>query len=143
MWSIRPTNCEDVQIRGLNIRSTGGNGNGIDVDSCRRVRIEKSDVASGNDCNGISPGPGSEAYQLLQTCKDIAVSNARSPIRFSPASESGVKLQVVFATFEWSIANLPKRKRSPSHIGTRWAEAHLSKTPLPTIWMFPELAAGS
>ena len=40
MWSIHPTNCEDVTIRNLTIRSTGGNGDGIDLDSCRRVRIE-------------------------------------------------------------------------------------------------------
>jgi polygalacturonase len=75
MWSIHPTNCEDVLIRGLNIRSTGGNGDGIDVDSCRRVRIENCDIASGDDCIAIKSGRGSEAYQLLQTCEDIAISN--------------------------------------------------------------------
>jgi polygalacturonase len=75
MWSIHPTNCEDVQIRGLNIRSTGGNGDGIDIDSCRRVRIENCDIATGDDCIAIKSGRGSEAYQLLQTCEDIAISN--------------------------------------------------------------------
>jgi polygalacturonase len=75
MWSIHPTNCEDVQIRGLNIRSTGGNGDGIDIDSCRRVRIENCDIASGDDCIAIKSGRGSEAYQLLQTCEDISISN--------------------------------------------------------------------
>jgi polygalacturonase len=75
MWSIHPTNCEDVQIRGLNIRSTGGNGDGIDIDSCRRVRIENCDIASGDDCIAIKSGRGSEAYQLLQTCEDIVISN--------------------------------------------------------------------
>jgi polygalacturonase len=75
MWSIHPTNCEDVQIRGLNIRSTGGNGDGIDIDSCRRVRIENCDIASGDDCIAIKSGRGSEAFQLLQTCEDIVISN--------------------------------------------------------------------
>ena len=75
MWSIHPTNCEDVQIRGLNIRSTGGNGDGIDIDSCRRVRIENCDIASGDDCIAIKSGRGSEAYQLLQTCEDVLISN--------------------------------------------------------------------
>ena len=69
MWSIHPTNCEDVQIRGLNIRSTGGNGDGIDIDSCRRVRIENCDIASGDDCIAIKSGRGSEAYQLLQNLR--------------------------------------------------------------------------
>ncbi len=35
MWCIHPTNCEDVSIRNLTIRTTGGNGDGIDIDSCR------------------------------------------------------------------------------------------------------------
>jgi polygalacturonase len=75
MWSIHPTNCEDVFIRGLNIRSTGGNGDGIDLDSCRRVRIENCDIASGDDCIAIKSGRGSEAYQLLKTSEDIVISN--------------------------------------------------------------------
>jgi polygalacturonase len=75
MWSVHPTNCEDVLIRGLNIRSTGGNGDGIDLDSCRRVRIENCDVATGDDCIAIKSGRGSEGYQLLQTCEDIVISN--------------------------------------------------------------------
>ncbi len=75
MWSIHPTSCEDILIRGLNIRSTGGNGDGIDLDSCRRVRIENCDIASGDDCIAIKSGRGSEAYQLLKTCEDIVISN--------------------------------------------------------------------
>jgi polygalacturonase len=74
MWSIHPTNCEDVTIRGLTIRSTGGNGDGIDLDSCRRVRIENCDIATGDDCIAIKSGRGSEAYRLLQTCEDVSIS---------------------------------------------------------------------
>jgi hypothetical protein len=74
MWSIHPTNCEDVTIRGLTIRSTGGNGDGIDLDSCRGVRIEDCDIATGDDCIAIKSGRGSEAYRLLQTCEDIIIS---------------------------------------------------------------------
>jgi polygalacturonase len=75
MWSVHPTNCEDVLIRGLNIRSSGGNGDGIDIDSCRRVRIENCDIATGDDCIAIKSGRGSEAYRLLQTSEDILISN--------------------------------------------------------------------
>ena len=74
MWSIHPTNCEDVTIRGLTIRSTGGNGDGIDLDSCRRVRVEDCDIATGDDCIAIKSGRGSEAYRLLQSCEDIIIS---------------------------------------------------------------------
>jgi polygalacturonase len=75
MWSIHPTNCEDVTIRNLTIRSTGGNGDGIDLDSCRGVRIENCDIATGDDCIAIKSGRGSEGYRLLQTCEDIIISH--------------------------------------------------------------------
>jgi polygalacturonase len=75
MWSIHPTNCEDIVIKDLNIRSTGGNGDGIDIDSCRRVRIEGCDIATGDDCISIKSGRGSEAWRLLQTSEDVVISN--------------------------------------------------------------------
>ena len=75
MWCIHPTNCENISIRNLNIRTTGGNGDGIDIDSCRHVRIEGCDIATGDDCIAIKSGRGSEAYALMQTCEDIEITN--------------------------------------------------------------------
>ena len=74
MWSIHPTNCENVVIRNLTIRSTGGNGDGIDIDSTKHVRIENCDISTGDDCISIKSGRGSEAYALLQTSEDIVIS---------------------------------------------------------------------
>jgi polygalacturonase len=75
MWSIHPTNCENITIKGLTIRSTGGNGDGIDIDSCRRVVIDGCDIATGDDCISIKSGRGSEASTLLQTSEDILITN--------------------------------------------------------------------
>jgi polygalacturonase len=75
MWCIHPTNCENVTIRNLTIRTTGGNGDGIDIDSCKHVRIDGCDIATGDDCIAIKSGRGSEAYSLMQTCEDIQISN--------------------------------------------------------------------
>jgi polygalacturonase len=75
MWSIHPTNCEDITIRNLTIRSTGGNGDGIDIDSCRHVRIDGCDISTGDDCISIKSGRGSEAYALLQISEDIVITN--------------------------------------------------------------------
>jgi hypothetical protein len=75
MWTIHPTNCENVTIKNLTIRTTGGNGDGIDIDSCRRVRIDNCDIATGDDCIAIKSGRGSEAYKLLQTTEDVVISN--------------------------------------------------------------------
>jgi polygalacturonase len=73
MWSIHPTNCRNVLIRDLTIRSTGGNGDGIDIDSCQHVRIDNCDIATGDDCISIKSGRGMEGYTLLQTSEDILI----------------------------------------------------------------------
>jgi len=75
MWCIHPTNCENVTIRNLTIRTTGGNGDGIDIDSCKHVRIDGCDIATGDDCIAIKSGRGSEAYSLMQTCEDIQIAD--------------------------------------------------------------------
>ncbi len=75
MWSIHPTNCEDVVCANLTIRSTGGNGDGIDIDSCRRVHIDGCDISTGDDCIAIKSGRGAEAYALLQTTEDVLITN--------------------------------------------------------------------
>jgi hypothetical protein len=75
MWCIHPSNCENVSIRNLVIRTTGGNGDGIDIDSCRHVRIEGCDIASGDDCIAIKSGRGSEAYALMHTTEDVYIAD--------------------------------------------------------------------
>jgi polygalacturonase len=75
MWSIHLTYCDDVHIKSLHIRSTGGNGDGIDVDSCRRVIIEGCDIATGDDCISLKSGRGMEGYTLLRTTEDVHISN--------------------------------------------------------------------
>jgi len=75
MWSIHPTECEDVTIRNLTIRSTGGNGDGIDVDSCKRVVIDTCDIATGDDCISLKSGRGEEGYTMAMPTEDVRISN--------------------------------------------------------------------
>jgi polygalacturonase len=75
MWSIHPTYCENVFLENLTIRSSGGNGDGIDIDSCKHVRVDRCDIATGDDCIAIKSGRGSEAYALLKTTEDVLISN--------------------------------------------------------------------
>ncbi len=49
-WVSHYLGCENVLIHGINIRSrTNGNNDGIDIDSCRRVRISDCDIDTGDD----------------------------------------------------------------------------------------------
>jgi len=75
MWSIHPTYCENVVAKDLTIRSTGGNGDGIDVDSCQHVRIENCDIATGDDCIALKSGRGMEGYRIARPTEDILISN--------------------------------------------------------------------
>jgi polygalacturonase len=75
MWSVHPTCCENLIIRNLTIRSTGGNGDGIDVDSCKHVQIDGCDISTGDDCISLKSGRGSEGYLLHKTTEDVRISN--------------------------------------------------------------------
>ena len=75
MWCLHATYCENVLYKNLVIRSTSGNGDGIDIDSCKHVRIEGCDIATGDDCIAIKSGRGEEAYTLLRTTEDVVISN--------------------------------------------------------------------
>jgi polygalacturonase len=75
MWCLHATYCENIVFKNLTIRSTGGNGDGIDIDSCKHVRIDTCDIATGDDCIAIKSGRGSEAYSLLRTTEDVLITN--------------------------------------------------------------------
>jgi polygalacturonase len=75
MWSLHPTYCQNITIKNLTIRSTGGNGDGIDIDSCQHVRIEGCDINTGDDCISLKSGRGMEGYSLLHTTEDVHISN--------------------------------------------------------------------
>jgi polygalacturonase len=75
MWSIHLTYCENVNIKNLTIRSTGGNGDGIDVDSCQHVLIDGCDISTGDDCISLKSGRGMEGYTLLRTTEDVHITN--------------------------------------------------------------------
>ena len=75
MWSVHLTYCEQVHIRNLTIRSTGGNGDGIDVDSSRHVWIDGCDISTGDDCISLKSGRGSEANALMRTTENVHITN--------------------------------------------------------------------
>ncbi|MBW4889243.1 right-handed parallel beta-helix repeat-containing protein [Mucilaginibacter sp. HMF5004] len=75
MWSIHLTCCDNISIKNLNIRSTGGNGDGIDVDSCKHVLIDGCDIATGDDCISLKSGRGMEGYAMLRTTEDVRITN--------------------------------------------------------------------
>jgi len=75
MWSIHPTYCENVSIKNLTMRSSGGNGDGIDIDSCKLVLIDGCDISTGDDCISLKSGRGEEAYSILRPTENVRITN--------------------------------------------------------------------
>lgn len=76
--------CDDLEIRGVTVRSTTyWNNDGIDVVNCRRVRIEDCDIDSADDGICLKSEPNAAG----RGCEDIAI--ARCRVR---SSASAVKL---------------------------------------------------
>jgi polygalacturonase len=89
MWVQHYLACEDVQIRGLRVRSRccTPNHDGLDIDSCQRVRVADCDISSGDD-----------AIVLKSTsalpCRDVTITNCilssqNNALKFGTESNGG------------------------------------------------------
>lgn len=73
MWTIHPTYSDNLVIRGLTLRGTGGNSDGIDIDSCRNVLIEGCDIVTGDDCIAIKSGRGMEGVREGRPTENVVI----------------------------------------------------------------------
>ncbi|MBO9557725.1 MAG: right-handed parallel beta-helix repeat-containing protein [Caulobacter sp.] len=72
MWSIHPVYCDDVLFRGVTVN---GGADGIDVDSCRRVVIERCDFDTVDDCISLKSGRGMEGAVIGRPTEDVRISD--------------------------------------------------------------------
>lgn len=70
MWTQHYLECEDVHIDGIRVHSRRPrvNNDGIDIDSCRRVRIADCDVDAGDDAIVLKA-------TTTSPCRDVVVTN--------------------------------------------------------------------
>lgn len=67
-WVSHYLGCENVFIHGLTIRSrVNGNNDGIDIDSCRRVRISCCDIDTGDDAICIKATRATPCEDIIAT----------------------------------------------------------------------------
>ncbi|NUT33291.1 MAG: carbohydrate-binding protein [Hamadaea sp.] len=77
MWMIHPVYCTNVTIRGLTLRSTNSQGDGVDVDSCTDVLVTGCRMDTNDDCVVIKSGRDADGrrvarpsqYVVVQSCK--------------------------------------------------------------------------
>jgi polygalacturonase len=74
-WNIHPLLCEDVIIRNVTVLNPwySQNGDGLDLDACRRVAVYRSRFDVGDDAICLKSGAGPAARQRGRACEDIAI----------------------------------------------------------------------
>ena len=77
LWSIHPLFCKNFTARNLIIRTVNANGDGIDVDSCDGVLIERCDINTGDDAIALKSGRGLAAQNLNRPTQNVVIRDCR------------------------------------------------------------------
>lgn len=75
MWMFNPLYSDNVEVRGVTFQSDGPNTDGIDVDSCRNVRISDCFFRTGDDCIVIKSGRDADGRRVHRPCEFITITN--------------------------------------------------------------------
>ena len=75
LWSIHLLFCQNFTARNLTIRTLNANGDGIDVDSCSGVTIERCDINTGDDAISLKSGRGQAAARLGRPTQNVTIRN--------------------------------------------------------------------
>jgi polygalacturonase len=78
-WGLVFIYCEHVVADGLTIRVTDyvPSSDGIDVDSCRHVRISHCDIQTHDDCISIKSGRNEDGLRVNRPSEDIVIEHSR------------------------------------------------------------------
>ena len=77
-WATHPTYCSDVEIKNLKII---GNRDGIDIDSCKNVRIENCDINTGDDSISLKSGRGLDGARIGRPAENVLIENCNLVVR--------------------------------------------------------------
>ena len=77
LWSIHLLFCQNLTARNLIIRTVNANGDGLDVDSCDGVTIERCDINTGDDAIALKSGRGLAAQNLARPTQNVVIRDCR------------------------------------------------------------------
>lgn len=73
-WNIHVCYSEDVRIEGIRIcDNRGPSTDGIDIDSCRRVVVERCEISCNDDNICIKSGRDADGLRVGKVCEDILI----------------------------------------------------------------------
>ena len=71
-WATHPTYCTDVVIQNVTIY---GGRDGIDLDSCNRVRVEGCVINTGDDAISLKSGRGMDGARIGRPTEDVLITH--------------------------------------------------------------------
>jgi len=71
-WATHPTYCTEIVIKNVSIN---GGRDGIDIDSCKNVRIEGCDIDTGDDSISLKSGRGLNGARLGKATEDVLITH--------------------------------------------------------------------
>ena len=76
-WNLHPWCCEHVTIRNVNVRNPwfSQNGDGLDVDSCKYVKVYDSVFDVGDDALCVKSGKNEDGRKLGKECEFVEFKN--------------------------------------------------------------------
>lgn len=143
MWTLHPTYCRDVIVKGVTFETSSANSDGIDPDSCQRVHIEGCTFTTGDDGIAIKSGKGQEGARIGRPCEDIVITNCTfkkgyTSIAFGSELSGGIRrVRISNCTFgEAKVAALQFKARPGrgGYVEDVVAE-HLTVGPAPLLEM--------
>ncbi len=76
MWVLHMLYCENVTIRNTIVETfPGANTDGVDIDSCRHVRISDSYFDTGDDAICLKSGKDVDGRRVNRPTEDVAITN--------------------------------------------------------------------
>lgn len=72
-WTVHPVLCENVIIRGIDVRCRGHNTDGVDPEFCRNVLIEYCRFDQGDDPIVIKAGRNHDAWRIGKCSENIVI----------------------------------------------------------------------
>lgn len=77
-WTLHLLMCDDVVLRDVTSVCSGPNSDGLDLDSCNRVLVERCSLDQGDDCFTIKSGLNEEGRRRNRPSQNIVIRNCRA-----------------------------------------------------------------
>lgn len=75
LWCVHLHRCEDVVVRGIDIKARGHNNDGIDVNASKNVLIENCTLDQGDDGFVIKSGRDRDGRRVGVPCENVEIRN--------------------------------------------------------------------